>query len=55
MTVNISEEKCVGCGECVPVCPEEALSVWAQLTVDDERCTDCAICTDYCPVDALSL
>ena len=27
MTITVLENTCVGCGECVPVCPTEALSV----------------------------
>ncbi|MDO8634657.1 MAG: 4Fe-4S binding protein [Dehalococcoidia bacterium] len=49
----ILSEKCVGCGLCVTVCPEEALSVWALAAVDRQKCTDCLICVDYCPVEAL--
>ncbi len=53
MTVTVLENKCVGCGECVPTCPTEALSVWTLAKCDDVLCTDCLVCIDYCPVDAL--
>ena len=50
--IYIDERNCVGCGQCVVCCPEEALKVWGISTVD-ERCTECLICVDYCPVKAI--
>jgi NAD-dependent dihydropyrimidine dehydrogenase PreA subunit len=49
----IDLEKCLGCGECVFWCPEDALSVWASAFLDQEKCSECLTCIDYCPVDAL--
>ena len=51
----IKEESCVGCGQCVPFCPVEALLAWGKVEVDRELCTGCAVCVDYCPVDALEV
>ncbi len=55
MSVKVSNEKCVGCGQCSVFCPEEALRAWGWLKVDETRCTDCGICVEYCPVDALEV
>lgn len=51
--LTILPEKCVGCGMCVMVCPEEALAVWGLVEVDRKKCTDCLTCVEYCPVEAL--
>lgn len=51
--VIVNQEKCVGCSQCVPFCPEEALTVWGLVSILIEKCTDCLICCDYCPVGAL--
>ena len=51
----VDEEKCVGCGQCVPICPKGALRVWGMAEVKIEDCDDCLICTEYCPVDALEV
>ncbi len=53
--LTIDEESCVGCGQCVMACPEDALKVWGLAEVDPDLCTDCSICIDYCPVVALEV
>lgn len=53
MTITVLENTCVGCGECVPTCPTDALSVWTLAKCDADLCTDCLACIPYCPVDAL--
>jgi NAD-dependent dihydropyrimidine dehydrogenase PreA subunit len=50
--ILVDQRKCVGCGQCVVACPEEALRVWGTCTVGDE-CTECLVCIDYCPVKAI--
>lgn len=54
MAIRVLENTCVGCGECVPVCPTEALSVWTLASCEESLCTDCLECVPYCPVDALA-
>jgi Pyruvate/2-oxoacid:ferredoxin oxidoreductase delta subunit len=51
--IVVDEERCVGCGHCVPFCPEDVLSTFGISKVDGENCTDCLICMDYCPCDAI--
>ena len=52
--VFADEERCVGCGACVPYCPVEALRAWGNVEVNS-NCTECLICIDYCPVGALEV
>lgn len=55
--VKIDEEKCNGCGECVPNCVEGALQIVdgkAKL-VNDSHCDGLGACLGTCPQDAISI
>lgn len=48
------ENKCIGCGECVGVCPENAHATENGMHVfDREKCIACGRCADICLGDAL--
>ena len=51
------KDKCVFCGGCAAVCPEEkALILRAEvLEIAHEHCTRCGRCVRGCPMLALSL
>jgi energy-converting hydrogenase A subunit Q len=52
--ISISEEKCVGCGICVYLCPvDDCLTGWSEIQVA-ETCIDCMKCVRGCPVDAIT-
>ncbi len=55
MTIRIAEDKCTGCGECLAVCPFEALSLVNDKVVVNEACTLCGACVDVCEFGALSM
>jgi NAD-dependent dihydropyrimidine dehydrogenase PreA subunit len=55
--VRIDEERCNGCGECLPNCAEGALQIIdgkAQL-MRDEYCDGLGACLGHCPQDAISI
>ncbi len=55
--ISIDEEKCTGCGQCIPDCPEGALQVIdgkARL-VGDLFCDGLGACTGTCPEGAISV
>jgi ferredoxin len=54
--IKINEEKCNGCGICIPNCPEGALQVIdgkARL-ISDIFCDGLGACIGYCPQDAIT-
>jgi NAD-dependent dihydropyrimidine dehydrogenase PreA subunit len=56
-TLRISEEKCIGCGMCVTVCPHEVLTLpngKAQIGNRD-ACMECGACAQNCPVNAIAV
>jgi electron transfer flavoprotein alpha subunit/NAD-dependent dihydropyrimidine dehydrogenase PreA subunit len=46
--IRVIEEKCVGCGLCVKVCPYDAVHMVDKKAVIDEKCTICGACVDAC-------
>jgi len=55
--ITIDEEKCNGCGSCVPGCPEGALQIIddkARL-ISDLFCDGLGACIGDCPEDAISI
>ena len=55
--ITIDEEKCTGCGSCVPGCPEGALQIIddkARL-ISDLFCDGLGACIGDCPEDAISV
>ena len=46
-------ERCIGCGICIEVCPNQALIRTPQgIIVDPDRCVHCGQCVDACPSEA---
>jgi len=55
--VQIDEEKCTGCGLCIPNCAEGALQIIngkAKL-VSDKFCDGLGACLGHCPEDAIAV
>jgi NAD-dependent dihydropyrimidine dehydrogenase PreA subunit len=55
--VRIDEEKCNGCGECVPSCAEGAIRIVggkAKL-VADKLCDGMGACLGHCPMGAITV
>lgn len=55
--IEIDEEKCNGCGLCLPNCPEGALQLIAGKArlVSDLFCDGLGACIGYCPQGAISV
>ena len=55
--IKINEEKCTGCGLCVPACAEGALQIidGKAKVVSEKFCDGLGACIGKCPVDALTV
>jgi len=55
--VSYLPDKCIGCGDCVGVCPEAALLLAAggKAVLDRKRCTGCGACAPACAPKALQI
>jgi ferredoxin len=55
--IEITEEKCDGCGQCLPECPEGAIQIIdgkARL-ISDLFCDGLGACIGYCPTGAIQV
>ena len=49
-------DQCVGCGECIDICPVDALSLEDGMAkVDEDWCIGCGVCATKCESDALHI
>ena len=52
----VHEETCVGCGECVAVCPADAITMdHNKACIHDDPCIGCASCIAACPHEAIDI
>ena len=51
----VDKKKCLACGGCISVCPQDAIS-WTgyKACVSEDDCISCYICIKTCPVGAIS-
>ena len=54
--IAISSETCVGCGQCIPACPFDAIDMpEATAQIDLTKCTLCGACVPTCAFDAITI
>ena len=54
-TLRLQEEKCVGCGMCLTVCPHEVLvrNNGRVQVQNRDACMECGACSRNCPTGAI--
>lgn len=54
--IKINEEKCNGCGACIPNCPEGAIQIIDRKArlISDIFCDGLGACIGHCPQDAIT-
>ena len=46
----IDQNRCVGCGECLRVCPAGAITIAnKKASIDKQKCIRCFCCQEFCP------
>lgn len=51
--ITFHSSLCIGCGDCLKACPQNAIGMGSPERIDRNRCTVCGACTDVCPSTAL--
>ena len=52
--LKYTAEHCTGCGKCVPVCPQGAVTMAeGKAVIDRSRCDGCMQCAEVCYFDAM--
>lgn len=58
VTLELHEEKCIGCGMCTEVCPHAVLFLNGARRIEisnRDACMECGACARNCPTDAISV
>lgn len=54
--IHVDEDECIGCGECISVCPVDCIKLLMPSPVlIGEDCVFCGQCVKKCPVDAITV
>lgn len=55
--VQVNHDKCIGCGECVDVCPVEVYELQDEkaVPVNMEECLGCESCVEVCEQEAITV
>lgn len=50
------EDKCIGCGKCLEVCPQRCIDIsHIPAVIDQSHCLHCGRCLEICPVGAIEI
>jgi len=55
---QLDQESCIGCGECIKICPFDAMGLdkkTKKVKINVKKCYGCGICRSICKKNAISL
>ena len=54
---EVNREECVGCGECIDVCPVEVYELQQEksVVVNEDECLGCESCVEVCESGAITV
>ena len=53
--IRVDTLKCIYCGGCTAVCPQNAITLMeTRIECDPEKCIKCGICERFCPAGAIT-
>jgi NAD-dependent dihydropyrimidine dehydrogenase PreA subunit len=57
VTLSLSEERCIGCGMCIEVCPHGVFVLNGKKAKirDKDGCMECGACAMNCSVEAIKV
>ena len=57
VTLELLEDKCIGCGMCLNVCPHAVFTMNSKFARIENRdaCMECGACAKNCPADAIKV
>lgn len=56
IAVMVIEDKCIGCGKCLKICPQNAIAIAnKKARVDTAQCIGCGECLTHCKTGAMDL
>jgi ferredoxin len=53
--VEVDEDECLACGDCLERCQMDAITLDAVAVIDLERCIGCGLCVTRCPNESMVL
>ena len=56
--VIVDQDKCIGCGACVDVCPSTVFEMaddGKSKVVAESACVGCMSCVNVCPTEAITV
>ena len=51
----VNMDKCIGCGICTRVCPQENIVIQEKKALIGDHCTQCLACVHFCPQQAMEI